>query len=72
MKCVKYVKLFDNGPKNRRRNAKEWEEELLQAKLFKRPPTPMLLDPPFYPYFPPTPIANQKLPLINFDLGFKQ
>lgn len=63
-KCVKTVSLFPPQKKNRRRNAKEWEEELLMSRIWKRPPVPMIYDPPFYPWVPPT-------PLVNFDLGYK-
>ncbi len=64
--------MFDDDKpvKNRRRNAKEWEDELLVASAFKRPPSPYIFDLPYYPYFPPTPLANQKWN-VNFDLGFQ-
>ncbi len=61
MKCVHYVNLFDTGPKNRRRTPKEMEEEKWLCKIFKRPPTEMVLDPPFYPWLPPEPYVNFKL-----------
>lgn len=64
MKCVKTVNLFEPPVKNRRKNPKEWADELLLAAAFKRPPTPMLLDPPFYPWLPIT-------PLVNFDLNYQ-
>lgn len=57
--------------KNRRLTSKEFEEELWQAKAFHRPPRTMLLDPPFYPWIPITPLANQT-PVVNFHLNFKE
>ncbi len=71
IKCVQTVKLFNSPKKNRRRNPKEWQDELETAKAFCRPPQPFLYDTPFYPFFPPTPIANQKWPIVNFDLNYQ-
>ncbi len=51
--------------KNRRLTPKEFEDDLITAKIFHRPPRNFLFDEPFYPFFPPTPRAN-------FDLKFKQ
>lgn len=65
------VNLFnDYKPRNRRLNAKEFEWELWQAKAFQRPPRTMLLDTPFYPWLPITPLAN--LPHVNFKLNFTE
>lgn len=46
----------------------EEQEERIVADIFKRPRCKYILDRPYYPYFPPTPI----IPKINFDLGYKQ
>ncbi len=51
--------------KNRRLNPKEFADELEIAKIFHRPPRNYLYDLPYYPFFPPTPLAN-------FDLNFKE
>lgn len=50
--------------KNRRLTPQEYADDLELAKLFCRPPRNYLYDLPFYPYLPPTPIAN-------FDLKYK-
>lgn len=49
---------------------KEFEEELWQASIFKRPPRTMLHDTPFYPWLPVTPLANQ--PFVNFKLNYTE
>ena len=63
--CTTKITLFDEPKKNRRRTPKEMEDEILLASIFKRPVTPYIYDPPFYPWLPPT-------PLVNFDLNYKQ
>lgn len=55
--------LFEPEPKNRRLTAKEFEQELLVARAFKRRPNYYLYDKPTYDYFPLT-------PLVNFDLKY--
>nr|UHS18383.1 MAG: hypothetical protein [Betatorquevirus sp.] len=60
----------DYKPKNRRMTPKEFEEELWQASIFKRPPRTMLHDTPFYPWLPVTPLANQ--PFVNFKLNYTE
>ena len=50
---------------NRRFTPWEFQEELEISKLFGRPPRTYFYDTPYYPFFPPTPIAN-------FDLKFKE
>lgn len=57
-------------PKPRRMTPKEFEDELIQAKAFCRPPRQMWGDTPFYPWLPPTPLAN--LPLVNFRLNYTE
>ncbi len=44
------------------------EEEKWLCKIFKRPPTEMLLDKPFYPWLPPEPCV----PFVNFKLNFTE
>lgn len=70
------VNLFEPyTPKNRRLNHKEMEFEIWLAKMFRRPVCNYLLDKPYYPYLPTTPLANQcKKPEtynVNFDLNFQ-
>lgn len=50
---------------NRRMTPQEYEEELLLAKLFKRPPRSYIKDKPFYPYVP----KNEQC-MVNFDLNY--
>lgn len=54
----------DDVSKNRRLTPKELEDELILAKMFKRPLRTFVKDPPTYPYVPLAPLAN-------FDLGWK-
>lgn len=69
--CVKKVKLFeDNTKKNRRFTPEEFVTELEIAKWMRRPPRTFINDPPFYPWLPPEPIANQ--PFVNFKLNFTE
>lgn len=60
------VSLFADYPprRNRRFTPKEFEDELETAKAFHRPPRTFKDDPPFYPFFPLT-------PLVNFDLKYQ-
>lgn len=46
----------------------EEQEEKELAGIFKRPRRRYILDKPYYPWLPPTPI----IPKINFDLGYNQ
>lgn len=56
----------DYTVKNRRLTPAERADDLITAKIFCRPVREMLLDPPFYPYFP------KKHPFdITFDLNYK-
>ncbi len=64
-KCTYKAYLFEPPQKNRRLTPKEYEGELELAKIFKRPPRQMLLDPPFYPWTVPE-------PLVNFKLNFSE
>lgn len=57
-------------PKNRRLTPKELEEDLILAKIFKRPLRTFINDTPTYPYLPVTPLANQ--PHVNFKLNFTE
>ncbi len=57
----------DTVVKNRRLTPKEYEDELIVAKAFCRPPRNYIYDPPFYPWLPPAPIV----PFVNFSLNFK-
>ncbi len=41
----------------------EQEQERQDAKIWLRPQRQFILDPPFYPFFPPE-------PRVNFNLGF--
>lgn len=50
---------------NRRMTPSEYEEELLFAKWFKRPPRNFIKDKPFYPYVP-----NVNHCKVNFDLNY--
>lgn len=59
--------MFQPKIKNRRLHPYEKEWEIWQAKAFQRPPREMLLDTPFYPWLPPTPI----IPKVNFDIVSK-
>lgn len=43
---------------------KEQEEENMIAKIFCRPQRRFILDPPFYPFFPPE-------PKVNFELNYQ-
>lgn len=54
----------DKIKKNRRFTAREYEQEVEEAKIWCRPPRQYVYDPPFYPWVPPT-------PLVNFHLNFK-
>lgn len=60
--------LFPPPPekKNRRWTPSEFEQELIVAKAFKRPPTNYVYDMPTYPYFP------KQQPHVNFDLNFTE
>lgn len=59
--------MFGDEPpkKNRRFTPKEFQDELLLARIFHRRPRTFFYDKPTYDWLPPT-------PLVNFDLGFKQ
>lgn len=62
------MKLFpDNEPKNRRMTPEEYEQELIDAAIWKRHPRTHILDRPFYPYCPPVPKYS-----VNFDLNAPQ
>lgn len=52
---------------NRRMTPSEFEEELMIAKLFRRPPRHYIKDKPFYPYVPTPPNCTCK---VNFDLNY--
>lgn len=54
----------DKIKKNRRFTAREYEQEVEEAKIWCRPPRQFIFDTPFYPGIPPT-------PLVNFHLNFK-
>lgn len=54
----------DPKPKNRRMTPWEKEQERMDAAIWKRPQRDFILDIPFYPGIPPT-------PLVNFDLKYK-
>ncbi len=59
--------MFAEEPKNRRRNAWEWEQEVQEAILWGRQPRPYLFDKPFYKECPPVPKY-----CVNFDLNAPQ
>lgn len=46
----------------------EEQEERQEATIWKRPRRKYILDRPYYPWFPPTPI----IPKVNFDLAYKE
>lgn len=64
--------MFGNSKpkKNRPFTPQEFEGELELAKLMHRPPRKYFYDMPFYPYVPPTPVANQ--PFVNFRLNYTE
>lgn len=65
--------MFYTDPPNRRLTPKEMEDEIEMCRLFNRVPRTFIKDPPFYPYFPPAPKANQMHKWnVNFDLGFNK
>lgn len=45
----------------------EYEQELIDAAIWKRHPRTHILDKPFYPYCPPVPKYS-----VNFDLNAPQ
>lgn len=57
----------DKITKNRRFTAKEMEQEIEIAKLFRRPVRTFFYDMPTYPFIPPAPIV----PMVNFNLNYK-
>lgn len=60
--------MFDEPqPKNRRMTPAELADDLVLAKIFKRPLRSHILDKPFYPYVPT--LNNQR---VNFDLNFTE
>lgn len=63
MKCVKYVKLFEDKPKIRRLTNWEQQEEKEDAKHWCRPVRSYWGDKPIYPWCPPE-------PYVNFELNY--
>lgn len=63
-KCIQQQFLFPPEPKNRRMTPKEFEEELQDAKIWKRVPRTHILDKPFYAWVPEIPQYT-----VNFDLN---
>ncbi|AXQ66411.1 MAG: hypothetical protein [Anelloviridae sp.] len=67
-KCVFNVKLFPDDKKpNRRMTAKEYAEELQDAKIWHRVPRDYIFDHPTYPWVPQIPKYT-----VNFDLNAPQ
>lgn len=61
--------MFDEPTvKNRRMNAKEYEQELEESKIWDHYPRNFILDRPFYKNMPITPLV----PRLNFDLNFTE
>lgn len=61
--------MFDEPKqKNRRMNAKEFEQELQESKIWGHIPRKYILDRPFYTNIPITPI----IPKLNFDLNWTE
>lgn len=67
IKCNFKVNMFGDPTPNRRLTPAEFEQELLDSKIWKHRPRQYIKDKPFYDFLPPTPI----IPRINFDLGYQ-
>lgn len=61
--------MFPDVKQNKNRRFHPWEIDTERdlAKIFRRPMRTFFHDDPFYPYLPPTPLANQ---YANFKLNF--
>lgn len=58
--------MFGDETPNRRLTSKEFEQELIDSRIWGHRPRQYLKDKPFYDFLPITPV----IPKINFDLGF--
>lgn len=61
------AKLFPTTPVNRRMTPWEYEQELIDAREWKRVPRTHIFDKPFYPWVPEVPKYT-----VNFDLNAPQ
>ncbi len=64
MMCKNKVTLFDEPKRNRRFTPAEYEQEVEEAKIWRRVPRSFILDRPTYPWVP----QNTKH-MVNFDLN---
>lgn len=60
--------MFGDSTPNRRLTPKEFEQELIDSKIWGHKPRTFIKDTPFYDFLPITPI----IPRVNFELGYKQ
>lgn len=63
-KCIVKQLLFEKPPVNRRMTAKEFADELEDAKIWHRHPRTHIFDKPCYPW-----VQENPRYMVNFDLN---